>query len=437
MKTLGLSNSRTDRMFLVWSAALVPIPAFAFYVFRSLGATVSTSEDLVTLMVMGLLGGPHVFATYLRSWMDGRFLQEERRWLFAGMAVWFTVMAATVSSVFYDYNIAGLSPLRAILTIFFFWASFHITQQTLYCIDVLDRRSTGDWRNNWWKRPETWVVLSCLYPISFLRMSMVDPADPSGLRANPASWFSQVVAGWSGSAEFANEYVFRIGRAVPVIPGFVSMEWMAVLASAVFFTSLGLFVARCLRERRAGTLNHERVQLVSATAFVGFFLPLIPNLDSAFQGFNAWHCAQYLYVVWLLNRETRERGEAQAGWIRRLSEAGAQWKYYISCVGVTFAALTLFLLGGTILQWASHGQFRVFGLEPHEQPRDAAGNMLYRPGSLLVTYYMSGFGLLLVHYLYDTRWFARALMNRGSFIVTSKPLAAHRDPVAFSEPASR
>ncbi|MBI3820136.1 MAG: hypothetical protein HY286_15690 [Planctomycetes bacterium] len=411
-----------DRALLIGSALIVPVPPALFYTFRAAGLPVSASEDIVTLIVMGALGGPHVVATFLRSWFDGRFVREEKPWLLAAAGVIGTVMLATVLSVFFNYRIAGVAPLRAILTIFFFWASFHITQQTLYCIEMLDRRdgkqsNAQAWYRDWWKRSESWVVLVCLYPISLFRMSMADMSDPDGLRARSDAFATQMVRAWSGSDAFTEDYVFRIGRATPVIPSFLPMLLLSAAAGAVLIVSAALFIKKSLRERRDGALNATRAQFVLLTGLAGLLLPTIPNLDSAFQGFNAWHCTQYLYVAWLLNRQSYDRSDPQREWIRGVSAPGAQWKFYKTCVAMTAGAICCLFAGGYAIQYLSDGGYRVFGFEPHELPLGAGGKPEYRPGSILITYYLSGFGVLLVHYLYDTRWFAHALAHRGRFVV--------------------
>src|SRR5262249_59499009 len=90
-----LLRSRTfDRVFVAGGAWLVPVPIVAFYLLRALGCSVGTSEDLVTLLVMVPLGGPHVFATYTRTFLNPRFAREDR----ALFVLAFVVIAAVVGS---------------------------------------------------------------------------------------------------------------------------------------------------------------------------------------------------------------------------------------------------------------------------------------------------------------------------------------------------
>jgi hypothetical protein len=44
-----------------------------------------------------------------------------------------------------------------------------------------------------------------------------------------------------------------------------------------------------VRDARRGQLLIPSVLLISLTILIGFTLPLFPNLDVAFQGFNCWH----------------------------------------------------------------------------------------------------------------------------------------------------
>ncbi len=134
-------------------------------------------------------------------------------------------------------------------------------------------------------------MLGCLYPVAFFRMSMV----PSGLdtsAANPHALATRVVTSLGGSQAFADGYVFRIGRVAPVLPDFVKADAFWIGFSSLYLVLLGMWLWKSAREHRAGTLNRPRFLLVATTSAVGLAVPLFPNLDTSFQGFNAWHSFQ-------------------------------------------------------------------------------------------------------------------------------------------------
>jgi hypothetical protein len=60
------------------------------------------------------------------------------------------------------------------------------------------------------------------------------------------------------------------------------------------------------------------------------------------------------------------------------------------------------------IQSASAGHWRMFGVDASELGRDPKTGLLeYRPGSVLIAYYLMGFGFLLIHYLQDSWLFTK------------------------------
>ena len=62
---------------------------------------------------------------------------------------------------------------------------------------------------------------------------------------------------------------------------------------------------------------------------------------------------------------------------------------------------------GSVVMADSDGAYVMFGHTAATNPTDAAGVPLYRPGSLLIAYYVTAFSMLLVHYLHDGFFFFR------------------------------
>ena len=416
-----LRSRSWDRIFMVGGALLVPIPILTYYVCQALGMPIPASEDVVTLLVMILVGGPHVFGTYTRTYMNPEFKRRDCVWFVAGFLVLATVISATIMSAFHDVTWFGFPPITFILTFFFFWAGLHIVQQMSYCMTCYDEKRAaalghGTITRGLWRSVDYLVVLSCLYPMSLFRMSMVQHGSGVVATANPDALSTQLFLKVTGlSMEAADQYVFRIGRVSPILPEFMMASAFWILVTAGFFGSVILFAIKSRREKRLGILNRPKFQLVVATAIVGFTVPFFPNLDSAFQGFNAWHSFQYLGLLWLMNRTAQERGETQRPFVHKMFAERRQWRFYATALGVTVGALALFFGVAFAIERASGGKFALFGFEASEIATNPdTGKAYYRPGALLLAYYLCGFGFLLVHYLHDGVFFFRTryLVNR-------------------------
>lgn len=397
-----LRNRTWDRWFGAGGAWLVPIPILAFYLFRSLGAGVSTAEDLVTLLVMVPLGGPHVFATYTRTYFNPAFRKQDPLLFWLGLLIPVVVVGAAVSSAFFDVLLAGSPPIRYVLSFFFFWAGIHIVHQHSY---LASGYATGADTS---KRRLAWVdyavMLLAMYPVSFFRMSMIS-ADPTMRAANPDAMASQIVLAITGSTEAVDDYVFRIGRTAPLLPEFMMHPALWIATTACFVVAFAVFLWKSQRERRQGTLIQNRFRIVLAMAVLGSTVPLLPNLDSAFQGLNAWHSFQYLGLAWLMNRRSFDKGEIRTGLFQRTMHDGRHWRFFRTALGATFGAIAVMLLFAWGISAASDGRFAMFGHDT--PPLDDAGKPLYRPGAVLLTYYLLGFSFLLVHYLHDGFFFCR------------------------------
>lgn len=135
-----------------WSAAagalLVPVPIATFLALRGAGAPVGVAEDLVTLLVMVPLGGPHVVATFRRTLGNPRFWRQERGFGVASVLLLAAVLATVCASVFGDVRLAGAPAMAFLLTGFFFWAGLHVVQQHGYVAERPSntrhrRRATG------------------------------------------------------------------------------------------------------------------------------------------------------------------------------------------------------------------------------------------------------------------------------------------------------
>jgi hypothetical protein len=267
------------------------------------------SQTAVNLVVAGLVGGPHLYSTFTYTFMEPNYRRRHRRFLAASLAlpVIVTVMAFV--------------NLRVLLTVFFMWASVHVLHQITYINDCYVAKGPV-------RRPrreqvvDYGVVFLCLYPM-----------------ATP-----QILDG-----------SFQLGGTQLYVPHWASQGLVAsaqiVGVAALFGTFFALWLAKTIRDWRAGTLLVPSVLLIGLTIVIGFTLPLFPNIDVAFQGFNVWHSLQYLGLVWFLMAMRKERGEIDNHFIAEMNGPDRPWRFYGLAVSLTLIAGMLVL--------AIHGLFGV------------------------------------------------------------------------------
>jgi hypothetical protein len=289
-----LRSSRWDLAFLILSAALVPIPLLMYH---GLGV----SQTAVNLIVAGLVGGPHLYSTFTYTFMEPNYRRRHRRFLAASLALPVIVTAMAFVN------------LQVLLTVFFMWASIHVLHQITYINDCYVAK--GPVRRPRRERIVDYgVVFLCLYPI----------ATPQILHGS-----------------------FQLGGTQLYVPAWASSGFVAdaqiVGVAALFGTFFVLWVAKTLRDWWAGTLLVPSVLLIGLTIGVGFTLPLFPNIDVAFQGFNVWHSLQYLGLVWYLMAMRKERGEIDNHFVAEMNGPDRPWRFYALAVLLTALAGMLVL----------------------------------------------------------------------------------------------
>ena len=294
-----LRSRSWDLSFLILSAALVPIPLLMYH---GLGI----SQTAVNLIVAGLVGGPHLYTTFTYTFMEPSYRRRHRRFLAASMAlpVIVTVMAFV--------------NLQVLLTIFFTWASIHVLHQITYINDAYEAKRSGRGvvvRSLRDKIIDYGVVFTCLYPM----------ATPQILNGE-----------------------FQLGGTALYVPGWASEGLIADAQIFAAFALFGIFfvlwVGKALRDWRAGRLLVPSVLLISLTIGIGFTLPLFPNLDVAFQGFNMWHSLQYLALIWFLNGMRKERGELDNHFVAERNGPDRPLQFYGLAVALTVVAGALVLV---------------------------------------------------------------------------------------------
>lgn len=292
---IWLRSPRWDLSFLILSAALVPIPLIMFH---GLGI----SQTAVNLVVAGLIGGPHLYSTFTYTFMEPNYRRRHRRFLLASLAL--PVIVTVMSFV----------DIQVLLTIFFLWASVHVLHQITYINDCYAAKGPVP-RPAREKLVDYGVVFLCLYP-------MATPQILEGsfqLGGTPL-----YVPEWATSGLAASAQIYGI--------------------AALFALFFALWVAKSVRDWRAGRMLLPSVLLIGLTIAIGFTLPLFPNSDVAFQGFNVWHSLQYLALVWFLMAIRKERGEIDNRFVAEMNGPDRPWRFYGLAVALTAAAGALVLV---------------------------------------------------------------------------------------------
>ncbi|TAK59849.1 MAG: hypothetical protein EPO24_07240 [Bacteroidetes bacterium] len=311
---LWLRNKAWDLTFISLSAVLVAVPILTYLfanqatdgintMLRSIGIDFVWDDDASRNLVNGLIalfiGGPHMYATYTRTALEKNF-SSKHKWIMVG-------------SIFIPIYVIyfGVTNFQFLITFFFFWASIHIMHQLAYLMECYNRKA---------KLPPSFfskfidysVVFSSLYPIA--------------------------------TYKFVHSQ-FAIGQNVIYFPDFLKLDFIVYFVWAYFALSIMAFIWKTTQEMKAGIAHYPKIILMSLTVVIAFFIPAFPNLDVAFQGFNAWHSFQYLGLTYYINRLRHEKGEIATPFIDNMSKTPKPWKFYFFNVGLTvMAVVTIGLL---------------------------------------------------------------------------------------------
>ena len=284
-----LRSRNWDLTFLILSAALVPIPLLMYH---GLGV----SQTAVNLIVAGLIGGPHLYSTFTYTFFEPNYRSRHKGFLLGSL-----VLPVLVT-------ILAFVNLQVLLTIFFTWASIHVLHQITYINDCYVAKRPVK-RSLKGRIIDYGVVFTCLYPM----------ATPQILNHDFQLGGNQLyVPNWADHGIIADLQVFA--------------------AFALFGIFFVLWMGKNIREARQGMLNVPSVLLIGLTIAIGFTLPLFPNIDVAFQGFNTWHSFQYLALIWFLNSMRKERGEIDNHFVAEMNGPDRPLAFYGLNVVLTLLA---------------------------------------------------------------------------------------------------
>lgn len=294
-----IGSRRFDLIFLTASGVLVFLPYLSYGFLKRVGASDETASLIVGLAVTLLVGGPHMYSTYLRTALEPRFRERFGLLTYAPLVIIPTLVILGSRYAF-----------LLLLTGFFFWASLHVTHQAQYISETYRRKVSARLHplDRWLDGA---VILGALYAVAMYKF--VDGR-------------------------------FTLGSSELLFPDFLKHLWVA-RAFTVGFAGLFLFyVIRTAGEIRRGESSWPRLAFMAATVALAFVVPVFDNLDIAFQGFNTWHSLQYLALTWFILTRKADRGEIGSGFVQGLAGTSHTAKFYAAMIGATLLAGAVYLV---------------------------------------------------------------------------------------------
>jgi hypothetical protein len=296
-----LRNRNWDTLFMTMSVFLVPMP-YLFYLIGKdqFGLHPDVARNAVNLLVALFVGGPHMYATFMRTALDDQFVKRYPMLIRSSIIIPIVVV-----------SLAFLN-LKLLLTIFFFWASIHVLHQVVYIVELYNKRADGKSALTFWSRAIDYaLILTCLFPIAALKIS-------------------------NGT--------FQVGTndLTKVIPDFFKQTWFFVAASSVFFVALVAYLIKTYREWRGGYIHWPKTIFIAITVPIACTMPALDNLDTAFQGLNTWHSFQYLALTFYIIKLRQQAGDLVQSnkTVDKLAQGRSSWRLY---------AFSFMMLGGSLL----------------------------------------------------------------------------------------
>ncbi|MCY3866567.1 MAG: hypothetical protein OXG68_14110 [Chloroflexi bacterium] len=314
-----LRNKRWDLFFITLSVVVVPLPYVMYLLGVHLGLEDDISRNLVNTFVAVAIGGPHMMSTFLRTGLDERFKERYP-----------TLVRSSIIIPILVISLAFLN-LSLMLTFFFFWASLHVLHQVTYIVELYNHKEANFVRRSTLspvsRLIDYAIVLTSLFPIAMWKISQ-------------------------GVFEIGQN---DLGEAIPDLFQQPDNPWFFVLVSVVFCCALLSYVVKSIYEYYHGVLNLPKFSFISLTVLVAFFTPLLPNLDTAFQGLNTWHSFQYLAITFYIIKIRQMAGDLEtdaplvARYSRRSKDARALYGFSAALlVGSALIFLLVYVLAAIV-----------------------------------------------------------------------------------------
>jgi hypothetical protein len=297
---LWLASARWDLTWIIGSAGVVPLSLLLVWA--------GISSDLMNLLVTLLVGGPHVFSTFLLTYLNPDFRRGHAPALaLVGVGVATAVVFMTVHF------------FPVLMTFFVLAASFHVLQQNAFLADLYRGRS-GQVDGIVSRGLDYAILFLSFYPIASYKLVHHD---------------------------------FMMGEIPILIPRAAQSETMVLVVFALFVAAMLLWIGKTVVEWHRGVLNVPKTILLVLTSGIAFLVPAAASgvrLELAFQTVNVWHSIQYLGIVWLVLARRRAEQPAPRGFLSLLAGPGiATARFYGTCL-----AFTAVLLGIVVLLHRTH-----------------------------------------------------------------------------------
>jgi hypothetical protein len=294
-----IRSRKFDLLFLTASGVLVFLPYLSYGFLQTLGASAATASLVVGLAVTLLVGGPHMYSTYLRTALEPKFREKYGWRTYAPLVL---IPTLVIIGSFYAFLL--------LLTCFFFWASVHVTHQAQFISETY-RRKEGSRVSSFDRFLDGAVILGALYTVAMYK--------------------------------FVTDR-FTMGSSTLLFPDFLKHLWVAQAFTVGFAIFFLFYVFRTVGEIRRGEASWPRLVFMAATVGLAFIIPLFDNLDVAFQGFNTWHSLQYLALTWFILTRQADRNEIGSGFVRKISGVSKTKAFYAAMVGATVLSGAIYLV---------------------------------------------------------------------------------------------
>lgn len=290
---LWIRDKRFDLLFLTLSGALVFFPYLSYGLLQKLGVAEATSSLIVGLSVTVLVGGPHMYSTYLRTALEPRFRRTHPVLAYLPLVL---IPTLVILGAMYAFIV--------LLTGFFLWASIHVTHQAQYISETYRLRAGAPVRalDRWL---DGGIILGALYTVAMYKFV---------------------------------ENKFALGTSVLLFPEFLKQRWVPIAFTVGYATFFVFYVVRTFGEVRRGETSWPRLLFMTMTVAMAFVVPIFDNLDVSFQGFNTWHSLQYLALTWFILGREAATGRIGNGFVRSVSGEEKTKKFYLVTIGATLSA---------------------------------------------------------------------------------------------------
>ena len=215
-----IRDKNFDLFFLTLSGALVFFPYLSYGLLQRLGVSASTSSLIVGLSVTVLVGGPHMYSTYLRTAFEPRFRRRHP------ILTYLPLVAIPTLVI-----LGSMYAFIVLLTGFFLWASIHVTHQAQYISETYRIRAGAPVRalDRWLDGA---VILGALYTMAMYKFV----ADR-----------------------------FALGSSVLLFPDFLKHRWVPIAFTIGYAAFFLFYASRTFAEIRRGESSWPRLLFMAVS----------------------------------------------------------------------------------------------------------------------------------------------------------------------------